>query len=115
MKVKHSLPKNAVMILSGYGINVRQMNSYQLRLNNEEERYGHFFDWYFTTGTLVENLKGENKKAGIYLDVEDLAIFINKRNQGATPFKVKQNQEIPVISEETKKLLRSINHSRFTA
>lgn len=113
MKIKHSLPKNAMMIFEGYGIIVRPMNSYQLRLHNEEERYGHFFDWYYTTGTLVENFKGNNSSVSKkYLDAEELAMFINSRNRGTVIHIERPKQQMAEISQETLELLKSKGYDK---
>lgn len=113
MKVKHSLPKNAMIIFEAYGISVRQMNSYQLRLHNEEERYGHFFDWYFTTGTVVENVKGNNQSIGKkYLDAEELAMMINGKSRGAVGGENKSKQQATQIDESTLELLRSKGYDK---
>lgn len=79
MKVKHSLPKYYKEIFECYGIFIRVLNGYTLRLHREEEPY-HFFDWYYTTGSVVEIYKRKNTNLGKFFDPEELAILMTKKS-----------------------------------
>lgn len=79
MKVKHTLPKYYKEIFACYGIFIRSLNGYTLRLNKEEEPY-HFFDWFYTTGSVVEIHNGRSKGIGKILDPEDLAVLMTKKS-----------------------------------
>lgn len=65
------------MFGGGYGIILKRINYYQVRLFKEELQ-GVFFEWYHTTGSLVlceDKLYRGLKKIS---DPEEVAIFINK-------------------------------------
>lgn len=54
--------EDAILELESGGFEARQFNSYQIRISVPDlgiDRFK-FWDWYFTTGSLVENGTNEN-------------------------------------------------------
>lgn len=68
--------KNTIALFTdGYGISVQKINYYQFRLRMED--YSDiFYDWYFTTGSLVKNTDGYPRSEGCYPEAEDVACGI---------------------------------------
>lgn len=67
----------SMQLFKAYGMRPRTMNFYQIRLLHEDSR--NQWDWYFTTGSLVRNCKGNHTSMGKIFDPEDVAIFIRKK------------------------------------
>lgn len=69
------------LLREGYGFIVKRIQYYHLRL--EHEASDKRWDWYCTTGTLVEsevyNYRRIFKNIGRFRNDEDMAIFIKKR------------------------------------
>lgn len=54
--------KDALLEFESAGFEARQFNSYQIRIAPPDFMKEHFkfWDWYFTTGSLVENGKNDD-------------------------------------------------------
>ena len=66
-----------LLFKEGYSLDVREINHYQFRIRDFENREV-FWDWYHTTGTLVEVQDGRGYNVGKYSSDEDVAILIRK-------------------------------------
>lgn len=76
----------------GYGLDASEFNYYQIRIRYEESDM--MWDWYHTTGSLVENRNGQGRRVGgasgqTFMDAESVALLIKKnlryeRNQRKT-------------------------------
>lgn len=75
---KIDIDKAVEIFEEAYGIKAKVFNFYQLRLRTEEINV--FWDWYHTTGSLVENRNGScYKTEKKFSDTEDIAIYILER------------------------------------
>ena len=66
----------------GYSLQVYRLNHFSVRLTYEENKK-EFFDWFYTTGTLMYGMKTKGypvtkRIAMVHDDPEECAIFINK-------------------------------------
>lgn len=69
--------EEVIPLLEAYGLNVRIMNFYQLRLKNPEYPQA-TWDWYHTQGSVVKTENGVPARVGTIGCAEDLAEKINK-------------------------------------
>lgn len=67
---------DAVELFQGFGCRAVKYRDYQVRIWPEETTK--FYDWYHTTGSLVVTGYRGCAKIGVFLEAEDVAIFINK-------------------------------------
>lgn len=86
--------KKAFQIFDAYGVMVTVMNTYQYRLNMEENE-SIFFDWYHTTGSLVRTDRdtGHMLSLGKKIDIEDIAILISNDHRKSTDSLVPQHRK----------------------
>lgn len=76
---KYTRKESQLLLLrEGYSLKVKELNHYCFRIKDEEMN-DVFWDWYHTTGTLVEVQDGRGINIGKYRDDEDVAILIRKR------------------------------------
>lgn len=69
--------KDAILELESMDLEVEELNSYQFRIRCPDTSV--FWDWYHTTGSLVENDRGTNRRDGTYKDIVDLVRHISER------------------------------------
>lgn len=67
-------PDSTVELFNAYGIYARIVNHYHMKLKAEEDSL--LYDWYYTTGSLVQNNNGYLKKVTTLTDPEDVITFI---------------------------------------
>lgn len=69
-------------IFAAYGYKFTMPQYYQYRLVKEDPYDRSFFDWYWTTGSLVRTSRGNgtttSKSLGTIVDPEKVCLFINK-------------------------------------
>lgn len=83
--------KDALLELESAGFEARQFNSYQIRIQPPEflkERFK-FWDWYFTTGSLVENGKNDDgvnyvARDGTFETAKELVEYLFKKIDNPT-------------------------------
>jgi hypothetical protein len=70
-----NVPKATKFLEDVYGLSVKEMNFYQLRIRHQE--FEGIFDWYHTQGTMVVQTKMYTANIGEAGTDEDAAILIN--------------------------------------
>lgn len=69
------------LLQQGCSLRIYELNYFSCRLTHEENR-DTFFDWFYTTGTLMEGVKGDKytvRIPGIFADPEAMGTFVFKR------------------------------------
>ncbi len=74
-KNRINIEKSKELLEQAFGFEVEIMNYYQFRIRSEETE--RFWDWYHTTGSLVDNNNGSCRKVnGEFLNADILSEYI---------------------------------------